>query len=837
MPVLACRAKFNLKSPLIGKSLAAACAFALGGLAMMGCNGSVSGSTTPPPAGATITSFTPTNGTPGTSVTVTGTKLTGATSVAVGGVAVATFSVASDTSATLTVPANAVTGKITIVTPAGTATSSADFTVNTAAPTITSFSPTSGAAGTSVTIAGTNFTGATSAKFNGTTATFSVTDASHISATVPNGATTGTISVTTPSGTATSPSSFTVNAPLSITGFSPTSGAIGSSVTITGTGFLIANGVKFNGTAAPFAVTDANHITATVPNGATSGPVNVTTNSGGSATSSSSFTVTASSGLDLSIDGLYITQATQNYPAHDVGLISGRSAWVRVFVLANQTNAATPQVKVTFTNGSTTNALTINAPGSSVPTSVDVTNANASWNAAVPAAWITAGTTVTADVDPTNAIAESNESNNHFSYGALNVQTVHQWKITLIPIHTTDGRTGTVENASRTKTDLVDPAHRLYPVPDTVDVVVGATFNSSTTGASPLLLSDGTNWGNVLSELLAKRTADGVTDRYYFGFVNVSYSSGVAGLGYIGAPAAIGWDVTNSGQAGTQWVLAHEEGHNFGRQHSPCGGAANPEPNYPYAGGTIGVPGWDVFVSSGNIKPITDTDIMGYCSNQWISDYVYKSVLSFRASSSFDVQPDAASSAAIVQNPADPKEGLLVWGRIEKGKMILEPAFRVAATGAAIADGPYTWEAKNAAGQVLSRVPFQMYEVADLPNDEPKHFAFVVPLESAVIDSLDSMYVMKGSTELAFQKSKSAAQLQSAMQVFRVANLPNRQAEIHWDALAHPVAMLRDAKTGEVRGFLRGGDATIEDLPDNVELQLSDGVKSSVVLRTGPSVQ
>jgi len=757
MSFLECARKINFEKSFIEKSLAETCVLALCTLAMIGCNGSVSGNTnhSPPPT----------------------------------------------------------------------------------SPTIASFNPTSGAVGTSVTITGTNFTGATSVKFNGATATFTVSDASHIATSVPNGAISGTVSVTTTSGTATSTGSFTVSVPLSITSFSPTSGAVGTSVTVTGTGFLAASGVKFNGMAAPFGVTDANHINTTVPNGATSGPISVTVNSGGSATSSSSFTVTASTGLDLSIDGLYITQATQNYPAHDVGLISGRSAWVRVFVLANQANTAAPRVNVNFTNGSTTNTLTISAPGSSVPTSVDVTNASASWNAAVPAAWITTGTTVSADVDPSNAIVESNEGNNHFSYGTLNVQTVHQWKITLIPIHTTDGRTGTVENASRTKADLVDPAHRLYPVPDMVDVIVGPTFNSSTAGASPLLLSDGTNWGSVLSELLAKRTADGVTDRYYFGFVNVSYTSGVAGLGYVGAPAAIGWDVTSSGRAGSQWVLAHEEGHNFGRQHSPCGDASNPDPNYPYAGGTIGVPGWDVFVPSGNIKPITDTDIMGYCNNQWISDYVYKSVLSFRVSNSFDVVTQDSAMGAALRTLAVGKEGLLVWGRLEKGQMILEPAFRVVATSAAIAEGPYTWEAKDAKGQVLSRVPFQMYEVADMPNDEPKHFAFVVPLESAALDALDSMHVMRGTTELALQKSKTAAQSQSAMRIFRIVTLPNRKAEIHWDALTHPVAMLRDAKTGEVRGFLRGGDATIEDLPDNAELQLSDGVKSSVVLRTGPSSQ
>jgi len=528
----------------------------------------------------------------------------------------------------------------------------------------------------------------------------------------------------------------------------------------------------------------------------------------------------------LTIDGLYVTQATQNYPAHDVGLISGRSAWVRVFVLANQANTVAPQVKVSFVNGSTTNTLTINAPGSSVPTSVDVTNAGTSWNMAVPAAWITAGTTVSADVDPTNAISESNKSNNHFSYGPLNVQTVHPWKITLIPVKTGDGRTGTVENGTRDRNTLVSVARQLWPVPDTVDVTVGAQMTSS----QMTLSSDGTGWNTVLSELLAKRTADGITDRYYFGFVNVSYSSGVAGLGYIGAPAAIGWDYN-----GAQSVLAHEVGHNFNRQHSPCGGAGNPDTNYPYTGGTIGVPGWDVFAASGNIKPTSDTDIMGYCSNQWVSDYVYKSVLNFRASNNFDVvQQDVATGA---QNSTATKEGMLIWGRIENGKMILEPAFRVVPTGAAIATGPYTWEAKDAKGQVLSRVQFGMYEVADLPNDEPKQFAFVVPLDAAALDAVDSMHVVKGESELAQQRSKTSTQAQAAMKIFSVASLPNRKAEIHWDAITHPVAMLRDARTGEVRGFLRGGDATVDDVPENLEIQLSDGVKSSILMQTRPSDQ
>jgi len=247
------------------------------------------------------------------------------------------------------------------------------------------------------------------------------------------------------------------------------------------------------------------------------------------------------------------------------------------------------------------------------------------------------------------------------------------------------------------------------------------------------------------------------------------------------------------------------------------------------------VPGWDVFATSGNLKPTTDTDIMGYCSNQWIADYVYKSVLSFRAAqgTSFDIQQDVTNDLT----SSGPTEGLLVWGRLEGGRMILEPTFRVAATGATVQAGPYIWQAKDAQGRVLKSVPFQTYEVADLPNDEPQHFAFVVPMDAATMGAVDTVRIVKGASELAIQKAKSAAQTQGAMNIFRVSDLPGRRAEIHWDAVTHPVVMLRDTKTGEVRGFLRGGDATIEDVPESLELQLSDGVKSNVVLRNRPNLE
>ncbi|MBF9239898.1 IPT/TIG domain-containing protein [Hymenobacter sp. BT683] len=161
-------------------------------------------------------------------------------------------------------------------------------------PALTSFTPTSGFAGTVVTLTGTNLTGATSVRFNGTAATpFTVVSATRITATLPAGATTGTVSVTASGGTATSTGVFTVLAAPTITGFSPASGSVGASIAIGGTHLSGATALSFNNVACPagtFAVNSANQITATVPAGASTGTIRVTT-PGGTATSTGTFTV------------------------------------------------------------------------------------------------------------------------------------------------------------------------------------------------------------------------------------------------------------------------------------------------------------------------------------------------------------------------------------------------------------------------------------------------------------------------------------------------------------------------------------------------------------------
>jgi hypothetical protein len=83
-----------------------------------------------------------------------------------------------------------------------------------------------------------------------------------------------------------------------VTGFNPTSGNVGTSVTVTGTNFTGATSITFNGTPATFTVTDDSTIATSVPTGATTGPITVTS-PGGTGTSASNFTVTTPAGPAL----------------------------------------------------------------------------------------------------------------------------------------------------------------------------------------------------------------------------------------------------------------------------------------------------------------------------------------------------------------------------------------------------------------------------------------------------------------------------------------------------------------------------------------------------------
>jgi uncharacterized repeat protein (TIGR03803 family) len=224
----------------------------------------------------------------GSTINILGQGFTGTTAVSFGGVNATKFTVVSDTYLTANVPTGGKTGTVTLVRPSGSLNSIQSFKVT---PTISSISPTSGPIGTVVTIAGTGLTQTTKVTIGGVKATaFTVKSDSSVTVTIPSACKTGKIAVTTSGGSATSPSTFNVTP--TISSFSPSSGKVGTIVTITGTGLTQTMGVSFGGVAATaFTVNSDIQVTATVPTGAITGKILITS-TGGTVTSSGTFTVT-----------------------------------------------------------------------------------------------------------------------------------------------------------------------------------------------------------------------------------------------------------------------------------------------------------------------------------------------------------------------------------------------------------------------------------------------------------------------------------------------------------------------------------------------------------------
>lgn len=149
-------------------------------------------------------------------------------------------------------------------------------------PVISYFAPDTAASGATVAIHGQYFSGVTSVKFGGVSArTFTVVADSLIDAVVDSGAT-GKVSITGSNGSDTL-AGFVFIEPgpsPSISGFSPTKGTAGTTVTITGKGLTGVISVSFGGTpAASFRILSDSVILADVAGGA-SGAVSVTTASG-----------------------------------------------------------------------------------------------------------------------------------------------------------------------------------------------------------------------------------------------------------------------------------------------------------------------------------------------------------------------------------------------------------------------------------------------------------------------------------------------------------------------------------------------------------------------------
>jgi predicted small lipoprotein YifL len=210
-------------------------------------------------------------------VIISGSSFTGVTAVKFSNNVSATFTVDSNSQITTTVPVGAVSGPITLTRPGCGDVQTTSFTVI-PCPSVSGINPATGLIGSTVIISGSSFTGVTVVKFsNNVSALFSVDSNSQITTTVPVGAVSGPITLTRPGCGDVQTASFTVIPCPTVSGISPSSGLIGSSVIISGSSFTGVTAVKFsNNVSATFTIDNNNQITATVPVGAVSGPITLT---------------------------------------------------------------------------------------------------------------------------------------------------------------------------------------------------------------------------------------------------------------------------------------------------------------------------------------------------------------------------------------------------------------------------------------------------------------------------------------------------------------------------------------------------------------------------------
>jgi len=259
-----------------------------------------------PPSSPVLNGISPQSGATsgGTTVTISGSNFASGATVLFGGTAAGSVKVLSSSQVQAVTPAHiAGTVDVSLAQSGQTATLSNSFTYNAVTPTVTGVSPDSGptAGGTTVTISGSNFLAGALVLF-GTVSTpainitgtqVQVVTPAHASGLVD-------VSVENPGNLIGKlPGSFTYNSstsgPPTVASVSPTSGAPGTQVTITGTNFVSADTVSFGSTnASSTSFVSATQLTAVVPSlSAGTYGITVTDPDPASATLSNAFTVTA----------------------------------------------------------------------------------------------------------------------------------------------------------------------------------------------------------------------------------------------------------------------------------------------------------------------------------------------------------------------------------------------------------------------------------------------------------------------------------------------------------------------------------------------------------------
>ncbi len=405
----------------------------------------------------------------------------------------------------------------------------------------------------------------------------------------------------------------------------------------------------------------------------------------------------------------YLTQAAQSleYP---VPLVAGEAALLRVFVTAGRdVEAAMPPVRATFyLDGAEAHTAEIAAQATSIPWQVNEGSLSHSANALVPGSVVRPGLEMVVEIDPDQTLDPTLGVGARLpptGRTALNVRSVPLFDLTLIPFlweENPDRSVLTRTEGLSPESDLFRLTRDLLPVGDfhlTVHEPVWTSVDPTSDAVDQLFPE---------TELIhAMEGASG----YHMGIFRKQGAGGLLGIAH--KPGSTSLSILDPN------TIAHELGHNLSLEHAPGCGAGGPDPEYPYADGSVGVWGYDFLTET--LVSAGTSDLMTYCDPQWISEYSFAKAMGYRSRS---------EAPRLAAKYASSGRGLLLWGgRNESGELFVEPAFVVSAPPVPPRlDGPYRLHGEDEDGDSLFSLPFGMPELGC--GGQGGAFAFILPAEA-----------------------------------------------------------------------------------------------------------
>ena len=336
--------------------------------------------------------------------------------------------------------------------------------------------------------------------------------------------------------------------------------------------------------------------------------------------------------VDLSINRIEIIQGITMSDAYTVQ-VANRPALVRVFV--NLSGAGTqPGVSGRLTRYVGGNAQdSLDAGPITVLAVTSEGSLAETLNFTLPANWLAAGTSYVFQLDPSNSVAETNENNNRYPPGgqaSFNFQGAPTLDVVVVPVHYARSGATATDPPTADLSYLTWMPIRVYPLSQ-----INYSLHASITFSGDLRPSDGSGWEALLQQITTLHSQEDLAEhKNYFGLVDSVAADGCGG----GCIAGIGWINQQNGFASKSAVgfagfpgdrnqasptMTHEMGHNFGRNHAPCG--VTGEGPFPYPNASIGQWGYDN-VTAQLFDPNTYRDYMSYCHPAWTSDFTYKAI-------------------------------------------------------------------------------------------------------------------------------------------------------------------------------------------------------------------